>query len=504
MSLLLDSETSQKNNHSDIYQEQELTTASSEISSAQKDSEPETSSELAVKEEETLFIEPEPPFWRLLIPTPNYIATPSLVIVNTIILILMVIKGVSVIAPESEQLINWGANYTVNTLTGQWWRLLTACFLHMGIIHLVMNVLALLSLGYATERIVGSLRFFIIYLIAGIGGSLCSLWWHEQIVSVGASGAIFGILGLSAALVLLQEDEDYAIRKARLLRIGGFIGLNLIYGLKGNIDSAAHMGGLITGFLCGYALRPSLRHPALIKANIGFLTGGAIMIFVILFQIIPKGFAQFQVALSEFTTNEQTIVALYNDIIKSESLAINNSYLPRLEKAIEQCRLNQEKFQELKALPTDLSTRRHLLVRYNYIWGDAFKLLAARIKSNYPPISPDIIDRIDSANYIVQVFENTEPGEEPSYMAENPLVLKSESQASAENQFEGQPLFVLDGKILKPAQPDEQPKELQNLLPSDIANVQVIKEKEFLEQYGADGKNGVVLITTKKKVNKKA
>lgn len=502
MSLLLDSETSHNNTSSVNHHEEELSAVSAETTSILPNPEAEIHSEPEVKEEETSVLEPELPFWRLFVPALNYMATPSLVIVNTIIFLLMVFNGVSFLAPEPEQLVNWGANYTVNTLTGEWWRLLTACFLHMGIIHLAMNVWALLSLGHATERTVGSLRFFIIYLIAGIGGSLGSLWWHEQVVSVGASGAIFGILGLSLALVLIDEEGDATTKRARLLRVGGLIGLNLIYGLKGNIDNAAHIGGLISGFLCGYALRPSLREPRLIKANIGFLSGGAILISVILFQIIPKGFAQFQTALGEFATTEQTVVSLFNDIAQSTSPMANRNYLPRLENAIEQCRINQEKFQNLKKLPPNLITRRQLLVRYNYIWGDTFKLIAARIKSDYAPINLDIKERIDSTGYIVKVFENTAAGEELAYMKENPLVIETPAQITADSPLEEQPVFVLDGKILKSAQPNEQPAELENLAPSDIASVQVIKEKEVLKKYGADGKNGVVLIITKKKTGK--
>lgn len=182
-----------------------------------------------------------------------------LVIANCAVLGLMVASGVSAMAPTSEQVIPWGANFGPLTLRGEWWRLITACFVHGGLIHLGFNMYVLWDLGRATERIYGSLGFAIVYLVAGIGGSFASVMINPLTPSVGASGAVFGVAGAFIAFLLRNRKRIDPKVSSHLWRsLGMFVVVNLVIGyqLREIIDQAAHVGGLATGFLAGLLASP--------------------------------------------------------------------------------------------------------------------------------------------------------------------------------------------------------------------------------------------------------
>ncbi|MBP9792361.1 MAG: rhomboid family intramembrane serine protease, partial [Flavobacterium sp.] len=138
-------------------------------------------------------------FFSIFKPTEGYFITPILINLNIIVFTIMVLFGVDFISPTSENLILWGANFRPLTLEGEWWRLLTNCFLHIGIFHLLMNLYALMYIGVLLEPHLGKLKFISAYLLAGLLASVTSLWWHDFTVSAGASGAIFGMYGVFLA-----------------------------------------------------------------------------------------------------------------------------------------------------------------------------------------------------------------------------------------------------------------------------------------------------------------
>ena len=153
-------------------------------------------------------------------------------------------------------LLRWRSNFGPATLEGQWWRLFTATFLHFGLVHLLFNMLGLWSLGSLTERLFGWRSFLIIYLASGLCASLASLWWHPLLNSAGASGAIFGVLGaLLAFMVNPRTRIAPHIAKAQRNSALIFIAYNLLNGATHvGIDNAAHVGGLLAGFMLGWAL----------------------------------------------------------------------------------------------------------------------------------------------------------------------------------------------------------------------------------------------------------
>jgi membrane associated rhomboid family serine protease len=191
----------------------------------------------------------------LFTPSKNYWATPIILDLNILISVIMIVSGVGIIEPQGNELIAWGANFKPLTTDGQWWRLISSVFVHAGLIHLAYNMFALVFIGPFLESSIGSKKFMIIYLLTGIIASLTSLTFHDSTISVGASGAIFGMYGLTASLMLLKY-LDKNLTAMLWVSVAIFIGLNLIMGLGGGIDMAAHLGGLISGFIIGITYFP--------------------------------------------------------------------------------------------------------------------------------------------------------------------------------------------------------------------------------------------------------
>ncbi|UOQ52680.1 rhomboid family intramembrane serine protease [Hymenobacter cellulosivorans] len=192
---------------------------------------------------------------RLLWPSATYFVTPLLLLLNFLVFGLMVGAGVDAFQPRATDLIGWGSNFSPLSLHQQPWRLLTSCFVHGGLTHLLLNSLALLFLGRLTESLIGPRALLLLYLASGVGGSLASALWHELGVnSVGASGAIFGLYGLLLALALTgavpqSRQQRYGLLWLVLLLVPS----QLQAGLEGNgpTDNAAHLGGLLTGSVLG-------------------------------------------------------------------------------------------------------------------------------------------------------------------------------------------------------------------------------------------------------------
>lgn len=192
------------------------------------------------------------------IPRKDYFITPILIDLNVLIFIIMVFAGLGFVSFKADDLLVWGANYKPLTENGQWWRLLTSIFLHGGIMHIFANMYGLLFVGIFLEPLLGKTKYILIYLITGILASVASIWWHDATVSVGASGAIFGLYGFFLACLLLKVFPRNFSR-AFLISTLIFIGFNLLAGLSGGIDNAAHIGGLVSGFIFGLVMSNQLK-----------------------------------------------------------------------------------------------------------------------------------------------------------------------------------------------------------------------------------------------------
>ena len=196
--------------------------------------------------------------FSLFIPREGYYATPIIMDMNILLFLIMVFSGLGFVSFGALDLLRWGANFGPSINNGQLWRLVTNTFLHGGFLHLAANMYGLVYVGIFLEPKLGRNRFIVIYLCTGIIASLSSIWWHTATVSVGASGAIFGLYGVFIALMLLKVyPQDF--NKRFLLGILVFVGFNLIAGFSGGIDNAAHIGGLLSGLLIGVILANTLK-----------------------------------------------------------------------------------------------------------------------------------------------------------------------------------------------------------------------------------------------------
>jgi len=174
--------------------------------------------------------------------------------INVLVFMAMVVSGLSLMdGPSLPEMVRWGGNFGPLTLTGQPWRLVTYMFLHYGLIHIGFNMWCLWDLGALAESLYGDWTFAFVYLACGLGGGICSLWWHPGSVSAGASGAIFGLAGaLIASLKLGEFSLPRTMIAGTMKSVVAFVIYNIILGgIMGFTDNACHMGGLITGLVAG-------------------------------------------------------------------------------------------------------------------------------------------------------------------------------------------------------------------------------------------------------------
>ena len=177
----------------------------------------------------------------------------------------MVAQGASVMDPSGPVMVAWGANFGPSLVFDhQTWRLLTCMFLHFGLFHLGMNMYCLATAGPVVERFFGHIGFAALYFVSGLGGSIASLWVHPTYICAGASGAIFGIFGgLLGYLVIRHREVPPAVLKPLRGGAMAFVGYNMLFSLGiPKIDMAAHLGGVVSGFLCGLLMTAVTRTPA--------------------------------------------------------------------------------------------------------------------------------------------------------------------------------------------------------------------------------------------------
>ena len=191
--------------------------------------------------------------------------------INCAVFLWMVLHGVSPTDPSPNQLLQFGAANSALILHGQWYRLLTATFVHVGLIHIASNMWCLWNLGLLGEPLLGPVGLIAVYLITGIAGNLLSLCFNVIVrdgasVGAGASGAVFGIAGI---LIVLLSNKKLPIPPFELNRLRRsviqFAALNLIIGLGTavvpvgiRIDNSAHLGGFLFGLALGVPLVPRM------------------------------------------------------------------------------------------------------------------------------------------------------------------------------------------------------------------------------------------------------
>jgi rhomboid protease GluP len=202
--------------------------------------------------------------------------------INVAVFVGMVLAGVSMLDnPSGPDLVRWGANFGPLTLGGQWWRLLTCVFVHGGLLHIAFNMWCLWDLGRLAESLYGRWTFAGVYLVTGVAASLASLFHNPAVLSVGASGAIFGIAGaLIASFYLGEFSLPRAAIAGTLRSLVIFAGYNLFFGaVIARTDNAAHIGGLLMGLLLGALIAKAAPGHDDVARRVGVLFFGIALVF---------------------------------------------------------------------------------------------------------------------------------------------------------------------------------------------------------------------------------
>lgn len=416
----------------------------------------------------------------LFIPKTGYWITPMVVNINILLFIIQIISGVNIIAPEGESLLNWGGNLRALSFTGQLWRLLTNCFLHIGVFHLLMNMYALIYIGLLLEPLINSKRFGYAYLVSGILASVTSACWHENTISAGASGAIFGMYGVFVSL-LMTNLIDKDLRRGQLTSMLIFIFYNLAYGLKGGIDNAAHIGGLISGLIIGFTFYPLLKNPEAkgrnILINISVVLGMSLLCGFFISKT-NNPFGDYNKIIQNFSEYEEKALSIYrlpqSSADEKYLYEIEQNGLPNWIK----CRDLIETSGKIEGIPDQLVKRNKLLLRYCDYRIKSYNIMRTSIREKTFAYQATI----EQYNQKIELILKKLNGEE---IAESELEIKPETFPGFSLQSSG--FFVVDGKPVE---------SIDNLKESDIKGINVLTGEAAKSLYGEKARDGAIMITT--------
>jgi membrane associated rhomboid family serine protease len=237
--------------------------------------------------------------WRLaslVLPVPTSVSVIILSANVGMSLLILVIWGAAgeggpglLLSPPIEALYLLGGKWFPDIAAGELWRLVTANYLHGGLIHLVFNSIALATLGPLIERAFGWRKFFCLYTLSGVCGFIASSWWHPDILSIGASGAIYGLLGFAVVFGRFRSGPSGRALADQLTR---WLLYGLLMFLIPGIDSAAHIGGLVPGVILGFVLDPSEPRTRLGQAWLWLLTLATLVVTIASFVAMAMAYPE--------------------------------------------------------------------------------------------------------------------------------------------------------------------------------------------------------------------
>jgi len=183
--------------------------------------------------------------------------TSTLLVLIAAVFVLETVRGGST---NPQVLLALGADYPPLVQQGEYWRLVTSMFLHIGLLHLVLNGWALYQLGGLFELLLGSSRLLVVYFVSGVVGSIASNLFTQSL-SAGASGAIFGVMGAIIAFLMKRRENLTPQAKSLLMQLLLWAGINVFLGFTTpGIDNAAHLGGCAAGLAIGFFLKERPRY----------------------------------------------------------------------------------------------------------------------------------------------------------------------------------------------------------------------------------------------------
>jgi rhomboid protease GluP len=331
----------------------------------------------------------------------NLMLTPvtiALVGINLAVFGAMLMNGAGLWHSPNGIQLEWGAGFGPATKDGEWWRLGTAMFLHFGLVHLVVNMWALWDAGRLTERLYGSPRFVIIFIVSGLTGNLVSLIAQgDQAVSGGASGAIFGVYGALMVGLWTVRSRVHPVEHRWLF--GGAVAFSLATLLLGllipGIDNAAHIGGLFSGALAGSVLISPLLNRDAPTGRVRWAAAGVYSVAVIaLVASIPAPSYRWHEELTaregirQFLDEDKRIAIRWQQILDAgkQNGATFEQLAGQIDSDIKQEYLDS--FEQLSALSLDpaapSASTLNYLKKYTLLRSDAAQSLSEALRKKDP------------------------------------------------------------------------------------------------------------------------
>lgn len=345
----------------------------------------------------------------------------SLMALNILVYLAVAYTGKQWLSFNADYLAAAGGNFSPLTTEGEWWRMLTATVLHGGLIHLLLNMYALYSFGCMAERLYSSRVFLTIYLMAGLCGSAGTLLFSPAAVGVGASGAIFGIMG--AMIAFLVTDKTFLSQGARrqlLINFCIFGGYSLLQGFRhSGIDNAAHIGGLLTGLILGWLTGVPLR---LRNLGTGWLNGrvtaGILLVLAATGAAAassPRLGGDYKVHLAmiqmvrELAEKETKLTTYVKEITTAgKTRQITADDMQEFARRMQDTYASfPQRLEHLRPESQGLKTRKTLLYTYTKQKADAAALYQQSVNTNDKSLSEEATGKVKAANELIK--EMTKP-----------------------------------------------------------------------------------------------
>lgn len=445
-------------------------------------------------------------FGMLFVPQQQYVVTPVLINLNILIFIVLALSGVHVLSPEGQDLIAVGANFGPYTLTGEWWRLFSSMFLHIGVLHLLVNMYALASIGGVLESLVGKKQFALAYVLCGLAGSLGSLWWDQMRISAGASGAIFGMFGMFMTVVLLEREMSWQQKKGMVLNMLGVIAFNLVFGLQSGIDNAAHTGGLVMGIVFGAVLLlRSGRYITHRYSSAGNVLTVAVVLaaFTALYIQIPATHARYLTTMQRFEEKEQEALVVLKDMQAAGFGEGAARYTDQLEQGIAIWSTGiaeLEALEELPDLPAQEVKEVAAMLHYARLRKKSYEMMRDDLQARQPWMNPkqqQLMQAISTSVEELNQLRGNKNGQEPAYTPTGGVQEATDGAELTISSGKQSPLFVVDGIVLEATGPETVEERVSRMRPEDIETINVLKDSMAVRLYGEKARHGVVLISTR-------
>ncbi len=347
--------------------------------------------------------------------TPYAFVTPALILINVGVFAAMIAGGVDPVSPSIEHLLSWGANYAPMTTGGEWWRLLTSNYVHIGFIHIAFNMWVLWDAGRLVERLLGNIGFIIMYILSGVVGSFTSVLWNPTVVGAGASGAVFGVYGCLIGFLLLSRGS---IPNKVLTGISSsalaFIAYNVFYAIgEEGIDMAAHIGGLATGFLCGVLMRLPLDSGSAGRRWVrnGIVGGVGAAVIALAIGNGMGHVVDVQAALFRFGEVEERVFAKFNDTAeKAQANELSDTQVSLIldQEILIPWRAARVAFETMDNVPIQQKPRFDKLVTYMNLREEAWQLLLQGIRTGNEELANSFWETMQEAEQILVELEEME------------------------------------------------------------------------------------------------